>query len=118
MVEYIATANANLAWIAWRQKNLPKVMEHGQMALELWPTSYPFQWTALWPLIATTSAQDQLSAATDFTRILLAPMQQGLPDALSTELKEALLKWDEGQSEESRSHFDRAVKTARKLGFL
>jgi tetratricopeptide (TPR) repeat protein len=118
MVEYIATAKANLAWIAWRKENLSEAQEYGQSALELWPEDYPFQWTALWPLIAVALAQGQISEAVDYTRTLLDPVQQRMPDGLTTELEETLLKWKEGQSEKSRIHFDQAVKLAQDLGYL
>jgi tetratricopeptide (TPR) repeat protein len=118
MVEYIATAKANLAWIAWREEKLSEAREYGQTALELWPDDYPFQWTALWPLIVVSLAQGQLSEAIGYTRVLLDPVQQRIPDTLTTELEEALLQWKEGQSEKSHVSFDQAIKTAREMGYL
>ena len=56
MIEYLATAKANTAWVAWREGNLPEVNTNGQAALEAWQqlpaghASTAFRWTALWPL--------------------------------------------------------------------
>ncbi len=121
MVEYIAVAKANLAWIAWREGNLSDAQQNGQAALELWQqisVVYPFQWTALWPLIAVVLAQNQVSEAINYTRSLLDSTQQRLPDMLTAELEETLLKWEEDQPEEICVHLDQAVKLAQEMGYL
>ncbi|MGD8397565.1 MAG: AAA family ATPase, partial [Anaerolineae bacterium] len=62
MIEYVGTARANLAWVAWREGNLAQAETEGQAALEVWrqlPVGHslcPFQWTAIWPLVAVAAA--------------------------------------------------------------
>ena len=54
MPEYVATARANEAWLAWRDGDPDAVERCGRTALDLWPpvhASSSFRWTALWPLI-------------------------------------------------------------------
>ncbi len=118
MVEYTATANANLAWIAWDQKNLSDAEKYGKSALDLWPVTYPFQWTALWPLVAVALTRGWKSRAVGYVRTLLEPTQQRLPAVMATELEAALLKWGNKQSLECQAHLDRAIKLAQESGYL
>jgi tetratricopeptide (TPR) repeat protein len=121
MLEYLGTAKANLAWLAWRAEDLAAAQEHGRAALELWrqtPLVYPFQWTALWPLIGVALAQDQVSEAVDSARGLLEATQQHLPDVLTAIVEEAIAAWDHGQAETARTHLHRACALAQELGYL
>jgi tetratricopeptide (TPR) repeat protein len=121
MVEYIAAAKANLAWVAWREKDLSRAQENGRAALELWQQPlpvYPFQWTALWPLIGVALAQAQVSEAVDYARALLEPAQQRFPDALTAVVEEAIKAWEGGESETTRTHLNQATDLAQELGYL
>jgi eukaryotic-like serine/threonine-protein kinase len=58
MLEYIAVARANQAWLAWRQGDLGEAEREGSAALEelgSLPIPYPFHWLALWPLLGRVS---------------------------------------------------------------
>jgi DNA-binding SARP family transcriptional activator/predicted ATPase len=115
---YIATAKANLAWVAWRDGNLPQAEENGRAALEMWPPVYPFQWTALWPLIGVALVQDCVSEAFDYARVLLDPLQQRLPDALTGCLEETIRAGEQGQPEAARMQLDRAIQLAQEKRYL
>lgn len=119
--EYIGMSKANLTWVAWRKGNLPQALEYAQAALELWhslPIVYPFYAAALWPLIGVTCSQGQFSEAVQYTRDLLAPSQQRLPDALSVILEAAIQAWDAGQPDAACAHLRQAVALAGELGYL
>jgi tetratricopeptide (TPR) repeat protein len=119
--EDVAMARANLAWVAWRQGNLSEAQANARAALEEWkalPANYPFYWTALWPLISIALAQDQLSAAIDDARALLAPQQLLLPDALRATVEAATQAWDSGRLEAACAHLQQAVVLAEELGYL
>ena len=82
---YIAMDTANLAWVAWREGKIVEAEQHGKAALEFWKSSevvYMFHWTAL-PLIDIMLGRDELSQAVNYARLLFAPGQQLLPDALT-----------------------------------
>jgi tetratricopeptide (TPR) repeat protein len=97
MPEYMATADANLAWVAFRQGQWAEALAHGRAALDCWhkiPSSHastPFQWTALWPLLAVAAHQGDFAAAAEYARALLDPTQQPLPHEL-TSLLEPLIQ--------------------------
>jgi serine/threonine protein kinase/tetratricopeptide (TPR) repeat protein len=124
MLEYIAMAKANLAWVAW-QAGLPDEVEFlGRTALELWhqpPTAsmvYPFDWTALWPLISVELGQKQTSAAIEDAHKLLAPTQQPMPATLAAIIGEAIQAWDSGQMDMANTRLQRATALAQEMGYL
>ncbi len=119
--EYVPMARANLAWVAWRQGNLSEAQANARAALDGWKAlqvDYPFHWTALWPLISIALARDQLSAAIDDARLLLAPQQQPLPDALRATVEAATQAWDSGRLGAARAHLQQAAALAGEMGYL
>ena len=119
--EYVGMAEADLAWIAWREHKPSEAEMHGCAALKKWqqaPLVHPLQWTALWPLIEVTVAHDRLSEAVDYARALLAPAQQRLPGALTAILEAAMQAWDLGQLEIVRSQLQQATTLAQEMGYL
>jgi tetratricopeptide (TPR) repeat protein len=118
---YIAMAKANLAWIAWHDGDMAAARLLGQTALELWAqgdTAYPLHWAALWPLIAIALAGGEIPTAIDHARVLLAPSQQRLPDALTSLLEKTLRAWEQNQPEAAHDHLRRAVELAQATGYF
>jgi tetratricopeptide (TPR) repeat protein len=124
MPEYIAMAKANQAWLAWRAGDLASVQEVGQTALELWHqlpaghASAPFQWLALWPLIAVALRTDQLASAVDYARALLDPSQQRVPDELAASLEQVIQAWDGGAPDGARSRLHKSLSLAQEMRYL
>jgi adenylate cyclase len=105
---YRGLAEANRAWVALRERDLPLAEAHGQAALADWgrnaqsgPTA--FQWTARWPLLAAAIARGDVPAARSQAQAMVDPSLQPLPDSLVRALAE--------------ENFDRALTLARKLGY-
>jgi tetratricopeptide (TPR) repeat protein len=118
---YAAMANANLAWVAWREQRHADAQKLGHAALDLWRErtfAYPFQWAARWPLLAIALAQGQIAEAVEHGRALLDPQQQRLPDALLAPLESALAAWERGEVGLARSELGRSIELARELGDL
>jgi hypothetical protein len=121
MPDYVAAAKGNQAWLAWRRGNLVRVEQLGQEALTLWqqsPLVYPFQWQAIWPLVAVALAQGHEDEAWAYAQGLIEPTQQYLPDELNNLLEVAIQAKAEGQAGSARSHLDRAIKLAQEMGYL
>jgi tetratricopeptide (TPR) repeat protein len=124
MLEYIGTAHANLAWVAWREGNLAQTESNGQAALELWQqvpaghSSCAFQWTALWPLVGVAFAQNRMSEAIELVGALLEPTQQCLPDDLTEVVQDAVKAWRGDESKAARTYLGQALELAQKLGYL
>lgn len=124
MPEYIALARANQAWLAWRQQEYSAVREHGAAALAVWQqlpithASAPFQWTALWPLLAEALQRADVVTAVGYARTLVDPHQQQLPEALTTPLTQALQAWESSATAEVQSRLAEAVTQAEQCHYL
>jgi hypothetical protein len=124
MVEYTGMAQANRAWLAWREGDLAQAEADGRASLELWrqlPASHSscaFQWTALWPLIGAAVAQDQIAEASGYARALLDSSQQRLPANLETAVGLAACEFEEAGAEAARIHLAQAIELAQELGYL
>jgi len=124
MPEYVGTARANQAYVAWHVGDYAGSRAHGQAALASWhqlPTrhaSCSFQWTALWPLVAIALTDGELSKAIEYARILLEPSQQRLPDPLARAVEQAIDDWENGQLDEVETHLGLAVSLAQESSYL
>jgi tetratricopeptide (TPR) repeat protein len=123
MPEYVATARANQAWLAWRQApcrqgDMARVEANGLAALELWRQlpaghgSAVFQWTALWPLAGSALRAGDVARAVEYARALLEPPQQRLSDDLAAPLEEAVRAYERDDPVEARQCMARAVASA------
>ncbi len=70
--QYVATAKASVAWLAWKTGHLSEVEGLAQDALSSRPANSwpPFHWVCLWPLIAARLAEGQVAVAVDAGRQL------------------------------------------------
>ncbi|WP_342375652.1 protein kinase [Myxococcus stipitatus] len=115
MADYAGAAHAHRAWVAWRAQDLAQAREEATEALRLWQSLslvYPFQWLALWPLLAVELEAGRESAALEHARAMLATQQQRLPEELLQSLRAAL------EQPDTRSALLQASATARQLGYL
>jgi DNA-binding SARP family transcriptional activator len=124
MPEYIAIAQANRAWLAWRADNLGLCREFGHLAVEMWQqlppnhASAPFQWLARFPLIAVALYQENLSAAIDEAGVILYPNQQCLPEALEAALLQAVGAWEAGKPHVAQKYLHESLVLAREMRYL
>jgi class 3 adenylate cyclase len=121
MIEYVAMAKANLAWLAWLDGDTSEAETQAREALEFWKKSwsaYPFKWAALWPLIAVELAGGRLSEAVEHARMMVEPPQEPLPVALATAVQEALSEWDAQRPAAAAACFGRSLQLAREMAYL
>jgi DNA-binding SARP family transcriptional activator len=124
MPEYIGTAQANLAWVAWQLGTFEQARQYGQAALEAWRQlpaghgSAQAQWTALCPLIALALDAGDTASAIDYIRLLLDPAQQRLPNTLTALFEQALLAWENGTPERVTLLLQQATALAQELRYL
>jgi DNA-binding SARP family transcriptional activator len=119
--DYVAISQANLGWAARREGDAPATVTACTAAMAFWSTagiSFPFQWLALWPLIAVALREDDLGRAMAHACEMRAPTQAPLPDEMALALEAAGTSWDNGQATEAREHLDRAAALAVPLGYL
>ena len=115
---YVATARANLGWVAWKQNDLQQAKTLCQQALTGWSSRYPFRWYSLWTLIAISLAALKFDEAIEYARELKAPGQQVFAkegDKLLTRVVEAA---DKGEKLKSQSLLQKAVDWAKENHLL
>ena len=86
MNEYIGLAKANLAWSAWKRGTLDETRLNARTALKEFKKSviaYPFEWSALLPLIAASQVRADLACTPVLCKRLIDPSQQQLPRAIN-----------------------------------
>ena len=82
------------------------------------PLVYPFQWTALWPLISVAHAKNQVSEVVEYARALLEPSQQRLPDALTALLEKIIKIWEERETGTVHTYINQAIELAQDLSWF
>lgn len=118
MVSYLATAKANLAWVAWKQSKFNEAKVEAQDAVNRWAPTYPFQWTALFPLMAIALKRRRTAEAVQYARKLFDAHQQRLPEPLTANLEQAIRAWELGQAETARDYLRRGIDSSREMGYL
>jgi class 3 adenylate cyclase len=121
MVEYVAMSKANLAWAAWRQNHCEEAEKLGLESLQLWrgmENRLPFDWMALWPLIAIAHRRRDVARAIEFAHGLLDQEQQPLPEKLSALTHKAIEEWQNGAETGATSNLVAAVQLATELHYL
>jgi DNA-binding SARP family transcriptional activator len=121
MPDYMAAAKGNWAWLAWRMGDGETARKLGEEAVVIWkksPLVYPFQWQALWPLIAVAHDQGCVKSACDYARMLLEPTQQLLPADLDLALKAVDRADPSDQTYVINLLLDRVLELAKEMGYL
>jgi hypothetical protein len=118
--EYVATAKATMAWIAWREERFEDVLSLAEEALKLWATnvvSYPFCFVGLWPFLAVRLAAGHVAEAVGSARQLLAPPQLRLPHELESAVQAGIAAWEERAPAVAGEMLGQAVDLAQRLRF-
>jgi class 3 adenylate cyclase/tetratricopeptide (TPR) repeat protein len=121
MVEYIAMAKANLAWVAWREGDESNAELLGHEALKLWhgmDDPYGFDWMALFPLIATALAQKKTEDAVKLAEGLFGDNQHPIDEELATATRAAIDLWKEGDKSRATSQMEKAIAIANRHHYL
>jgi serine/threonine protein kinase/tetratricopeptide (TPR) repeat protein len=121
MTSYVGAARANLGWVALREGRSQEAERECGAALQLWGATsliYPFEWMALFPLVALELQGPRPLEAMRRVERLLHSTQQRLPDSLSTALQEAQGAWGSGHEKATRERVERALQEAERAGYL
>lgn len=117
MLEYIAAARANEAWLHLRAGDLEQAVVHARRALELWKERvFPFQWTALLPLMEAELGRTHRDEAIRCAEALLAPSQQYLPGAAADALARAIRLAKDGRGDDAETALRLALRDLARTG--
>ena len=115
MTEYVAMANANLAWVAWKEQRRDDCEKLGNEALELWhgmDDPYSFDWMALWPLIAAALARKQIDRAVKYAEGLFSENQHPIDDEVMSATQAAIDSWKRGDATLATTQMQNALRVA------
>jgi class 3 adenylate cyclase len=121
MVEYVAMAKANLAWVAWKKAELDDCEKLGRGALELWhgmADPYGFDWMALWPLIATALARKQTEDAVKLAEGLFRDSQHPIKAEVLAATTQAIDSSRKGDEALAASQMQKALETAERHHYI
>ena len=119
---YAAQAQAQLAWVAYRERRRAEVRECVDRAWSTWEAAGrsrpPFQWMMLWPALGLAEAAGHHEEALDCARRLLASDCQPPPEPLRERLARAVAAADRGDTASARGLLTEAVELAPAHGML
>ena len=115
---YLASARANLGWIARKKGNIHRAKELSLSALEGWSKYYPLKWLALWTLIDIYQKDGELEKAVEFTHQLTDPRQQALPEKVQNKLAELSETFEQGNTPQTNNILLQALDWAKENSYL
>jgi tetratricopeptide (TPR) repeat protein len=121
MVEYVAVAKANFAWLAWRRRDFDEVLRQAREAFDLarsLPMAGPNLWASCFPLIATLLHLDRIAEAIEPATILLGPNQHALTESLQVALRRSVDLWVAGEHDGARHELHHVCQLAQESLFL
>jgi len=121
MVEYIAMAKANLAWVAWRQEDHAEAEKLATEALDLWhrmDDPYGFDWMALWPRSRSPCIGKIAALQSGSRAVCWSKNQHPLPETLLNAIRKACDEWQNGAHENATAELISAMGLARELRYL
>jgi predicted ATPase/class 3 adenylate cyclase len=117
MVEYIAMARGNLAWVYLRNGDAATAFEQASQAVENLG-QLPLLWVTLWPLIGVEMARQQISDAIRHIETLLTPSQMAVPSDLESAMRASVNAWKGNDRNTAKIHLEKASELAREMGYL
>jgi DNA-binding SARP family transcriptional activator len=123
MGEYLAQAEAHLAWAALRHGDRRRAEGHLEAARPLWEPLWSsphglLGWIIGWPEIALALDHGRVADAGAQARLLLDPARHPMPDDLSAALESAVKALERRGEESAREPFERAAALAVRDGYL
>jgi eukaryotic-like serine/threonine-protein kinase len=116
---YSAFANAQLAWLDWRDQKLNEAEQKAKKAIEIWKSyDNPFAWTAHWVLYDNYLSQDRLAEVVEAAMAMLKPNQQCLDNRITTLLHNGIKSWEVGDLTAACEGLHKALDLAKESGYL
>ena len=124
MPQYSGMAQAQMAWLAWRTGDLAEAKRLAEAAIEDWnrlegaQAVVMFRWLALFPLMDMALQEGEIEQAVHWSRELLTPTQQRLPDDLTSLLERAIAGWEDGHRDTAAHWLHQSLRCSQALHYL
>jgi ATP/maltotriose-dependent transcriptional regulator MalT len=120
MLDYVAAARANQAWVALRDGRRAEAERLVSEARSNWAAlavTYPFQWTALFPALGMALERGDLACAADLSAAMLEEHQARLADEIARPLEDGSRAMRSGDATWAHGCLEEALAAAREHGF-
>ncbi len=125
LIEYQASANAYLSWIAWKTNQPEAAIKYGKLGLKLWEDftrkiqwTIPFYGLASWPLAAIYVQRKDWSACVEQLRILSHQDQQTLTPPFEPLLKKVFSNYEAGRTNALAADIEKLLNLAHQYKYL
>lgn len=125
LLEYLASAHANMAWMSYREGDAEGVLRHGPTALDYWDEFFrkigapiPLKWMANWPLLAVYHQRENWPACMDQLNMLANPQQRPLETELKPLIEKAIRDFNGGQEIQLSEDIRQILKLGEQFKYL
>lgn len=122
MAEYVAAAEAHLAWVELREGKFREAAERAQRAYEegekMGGAYRVLVWIVTWPMLGVRLHEGDLDGAIALARMLLAPEAQPATEPVREALAAAVAAADGGDRSRAHARLHKAAARAREPGYL
>jgi class 3 adenylate cyclase/tetratricopeptide (TPR) repeat protein len=122
MTEYVAAAEAHLAWADLREGKIREAGERARRAYEegekMGGAYRVLVWIVTWPMLGVRLQEEDLDGSIALARMLLAPEAQPATDPVRKALASAVSAADAGERDGAQELLREAAARAREPGYL
>jgi class 3 adenylate cyclase len=124
MQEYVGTAYANQAWVAWKRGDLSQAESLGRKAFDDWISlpqthaSLVFAWIAAWPLAASCFQRGNLTTCIQYLEEMIHPRCKRLETELEAQLEQVIQNFRHGEGEALRHELEKTFFLAERYRYL
>ncbi|MFZ4427902.1 MAG: adenylate/guanylate cyclase domain-containing protein [Saprospiraceae bacterium] len=124
MPEYQGMANANFAWLAYREKRWSDVEAYAQQAFAYWEkltvkgSSLVFVWLAVFPLTAALAQRNDYENSRKYLAMLSAPGRKRLEPELVDSISSFLVTSSDVPQSEQQQQINGILRQAGELSYL
>jgi tetratricopeptide (TPR) repeat protein len=124
MPEYQGMANANFAWLAYREKRWSDVEAYAQQAFAYWEkltvkgSSLVFVWLAVFPLTAALAQRNDYENSRKYLAMLSAPGRKRLEPELVASISSFLVTSSDVPQSEQQQQVNGILRQAESLSYL
>ncbi len=124
MPEYIGSAYANFAWMAYRDREYDQVMQWYHKASDEWsqiPNYKAFlviRWLVLFPVLHVYVSEEKVAEAIGIVSEIIEPAMKKLPDDLTDALKKAVDESEAGNQQLASAILREALHLASEQAYL
>ncbi len=124
MPEYLGSAKANLAWVAFKNGEQQEVKNLAKEAIAFWNelpdvhSSVTMCWLACWPILAVLQTEGNIANALPYLEMMLQPEQKRVEDVLEQKIRLAVHLMKKTDLAKAEEVLGESIDLAKSLYYL